>query len=62
MGRGLKLPPYCDHYVDRHGKPRYYFRRTKQSPRIALPEAPWSPEFMAAHAAALKGQIGRAHV
>jgi integrase len=57
MGRGLKLPPYCDHYLDRHGKPRYYFRRTKQSPRIALPEIPWSPEFMAAHAAALKGHV-----
>jgi integrase len=57
MGRGLKLPPYCDHYLDRHGKPRHYFRRDKRSPRIVLPGMPWSPEFMAAHADALKGHV-----
>jgi len=49
----LSLPPYCDHFLDRHGRPRSYFRYKKQA-RIALPGLPWSPEFMAAHAAALQ--------
>ena len=55
MGRRLSLPPYCDHFLDRHGRPRSYFRYSKQAPRIALPGLPWSPEFMAAHAVALQG-------
>src|SRR5262252_8656396 len=41
--------------ADRHGKPRWYFRRPgfKQMP---LPGLPWSPEFMAAYEEALAGQ------
>ena len=53
MGRGLRLPPYCDHFVDRYGKSRYYFRRNAQSKRVALPSLPYSAEFMAAYEAAL---------
>jgi hypothetical protein len=41
--------------VDRHGKPRFYFRR-RGFKRVALPSLPWSPEFMAAYEAALAGQ------
>jgi hypothetical protein len=42
----LKLP-YVLGFVDRHGKPRYYFRRAGHK-RVALPGLPWSPEFTAA--------------
>jgi integrase len=50
-----KLPPYCHGFLDRYGKPRWYFRRAgfKQMP---LPGLPWSPEFMAAHEQAMAGQ------
>jgi len=50
----MKRPPYCEQYLDRHGKPRHYFRRTRQGPRIPLPGLPWSPEFMAAYSAAMQ--------
>jgi integrase len=55
MGPRLKLPAYVQAFVDRHGKARFYFRRTgfKQVP---LPGLPWSPEFMAAYEQALAGQ------
>lgn len=46
--------------IDRHGKPRWYFRRSG-FPRRALPGLPWSPQFMAAYAAAMesdKADIG----
>ena len=42
--------PYIDHFRDRHGHIRYYFRRP-MGPRIPLP-SPDSPEFLAAYQAA----------
>jgi len=48
-------------YIDRHGRPRYYFRRTGFK-LVPLPGLPWSPEFLAAYEAALTGQrvdVGR---
>ena len=52
----LRRPPkYCQGMIDRHGKPRWYFRRPGY-PRRALPGLPWSPQFMAEYAAALEGQ------
>jgi hypothetical protein len=47
-----RLPKFVHGFIDRHGKPRFYFRRPgfKQVP---LPGLPWSPEFMAAYEAAL---------
>jgi integrase len=52
----MKRPPkYVQGFIDRHGKPRFYFRRPgfKQMP---LPGLPWSPEFMGAYELALAGQ------
>ncbi|WP_156453462.1 tyrosine-type recombinase/integrase [Methylobacterium sp. CCH5-D2] len=43
---------YVDHFTDRHGHVRYYFRRPGGK-RTRLPGAPGSPEFMAAYAAAV---------
>lgn len=51
----LKLPPHVQAFADRHGKARYYFRKYGLD-RVPLPGLPWSPEFMAAHSAALAGQ------
>src|SRR6516162_7945579 len=51
-------------YIDRHGRPRYYFRRTGFK-LVPLPGLPWSPEFLAAYEAALTGQrvdVGRSSV
>jgi integrase len=66
MGQYLmKRPPkFVQGFIDRHGKPRFYFRRPglKNTP---LPGLPWSPEFMAAYALAFAGQppqIGSARV
>ncbi len=53
---GLNRPPkFVQGFIDRHGKPRFYFRRPgfKSAP---LPGLPWSPEFMAAYETALAGQ------
>ena len=50
-----RLPPFVHGYIDRHGKPRYYLRR-KGFVKVPLPGAPWSTQFMDAHAAALAGQ------
>ena len=50
----MRLPRYVNGYKDRHGRPRYYYRRVG-SDRICLPGLPWSPEFMAAYAAAHAG-------
>src|SRR5262245_50692264 len=44
---------YVHQFCDRHGKPRYYFRR--HGKRTPLPGPPGSPEFMAAYQAALDG-------
>lgn len=41
---------FVQSYFDRHGKPRYYFRR--KGPRIPLPD-PASPDFKAAYDRAL---------
>jgi hypothetical protein len=64
MGRNLKLPRYVHGYIDCRGKPRFYFRRAGFK-KVRLPGLPWSPEFMAAHEAALAGQpiqIGAARI
>ena len=55
MGPRLKLPPYVHGFIDRHGKPRFYFRRPgfKRNP---LPGLPYSPEFMAAYDVAKAGE------
>jgi integrase len=46
----MRRPPkFVQGFVDRHGKPRFYFRRPGFQ-RIPLPGLPWSPEFMAAYA------------
>jgi integrase len=43
---------YVHEYVDRHGKPRRYFRKRGQK-KVSLPGAPGSVEFMAAYQACL---------
>ena len=42
MGPRLKLPKYVRGFQDRHGKPRFYFRR-KGYKSLPLPGLPWSP-------------------
>jgi integrase len=42
---------YVQGLVDRHGYPRYYFRRPGFA-RVTLPGSPWSQEFMDAYARA----------
>jgi hypothetical protein len=54
--------PDIQAFRDRHGKSRYYFRKPGYK-RIPLPGSPGSPEFMAAHSAALAGfEIGRSDI
>lgn len=48
----MRLPRYVQAFVDRHGKARYYLRRSGFK-RVALAGLPWSPEFMAAYSAAM---------
>jgi integrase len=55
MGPRLKLPRYVHGFVDRHGKPRFYFRRAG-FPSIPLRGLPYSPQFMADYEAALAEQ------
>jgi integrase len=55
MGPRLKLPRYVHGFIDRHGRPRYYYRRAGFH-AAPLPGLPYSPEFMAAYEAALAGQ------
>jgi integrase len=55
MGPRLKLPRYVHGFLDRHGKPRYYYRRAGFN-AVPLPGLPYSPEFMAAYETALAGQ------
>jgi integrase len=47
MGQGLmrRAPKYVHGFIDRHGRPRFYFRRAGFK-RVPLPGLPWSPEFM----------------
>jgi integrase len=52
----MKRPPkFVQGFIDRHGKPRFYFRRTGFK-NVPLPGLPWSPNFMAAYQAAFAGQ------
>jgi integrase len=45
----MRRPPkYVQGFIDRHGRPRFYFRRPGFQ-RVPLPGMPWSPEFMAAY-------------
>src|SRR6266436_3616097 len=47
--RVMRRPPkYVQGFIDRHGKPRFYFRRAGFK-SVPLPGLPWSPEFMAAY-------------
>jgi integrase len=57
MGSGVmrRPPKYCNGFLDRHGKARWYFRRAGFK-KVPLPGLPWSPEFMAAYEQALAGQ------
>jgi integrase len=57
MGPSLmrRPPKFVQGFLDRHGKPRWYFRRPGFK-RMPLPGLPWSPEFMAAYEEALAGQ------
>jgi integrase len=48
-------PKYVQGFIDRHGKPRFYFRRAGFKP-VPLPGLPWSPEFMSAYEAAKAGR------
>jgi len=58
----MSRPPKFVHgYIDRHGRPRFYFRRAGFN-SIRLPGLPWSPQFMAAYEAALAGQTGQIEV
>ena len=49
-----KPPKFCQGFVDRHGKSRWYLRRPGFR-RVPLPGLPWSPEFMAAYEQAMVG-------
>src|SRR5262245_34894791 len=49
-----KPPKYTRGFIDRHGKPRWYFRHERRK-SIALPGLPWSPEFMQAYEDAMSG-------
>jgi integrase len=55
MGPRLKLPRFVHGFVDRHGKPRFYFRRPGFESR-PLQGLPYSAEFMSDYQAALAGQ------
>jgi len=45
----MRRPPkYVQGFIDRHGKPRFYFRRSGFK-TVPLPGLPWSPDFMAAY-------------
>lgn len=56
MGPAMTLIdlPHVQRFTDRHGHVRHYYRR-RGHPRVALPGAPGSPEFMAAYQAASAG-------
>jgi integrase len=49
------LPKYVHGFIDRHGRPRFYFRRAGFK-KVPLPGLPWAPEFMAAYEEAVAGQ------
>jgi integrase len=52
----MRRPPkYVHGFIDRHGRPRFYFRR-RGLKEVPLPGLPWSPTFMNAYEQALAGQ------
>ena len=52
----MKRPPkYCHHKQDRHGGAGFWYFERRGFPRVRLPGLPWSPGFMAAYEAAIKG-------
>jgi integrase len=55
VGPRLKLPRYVHGFLDRHGKPRFYYRRAGFETR-RLRGLPFSPEFMADYESALADQ------
>jgi len=55
MGPRLKLPRYIHAFTDRHGQPRFYFRRAGFGSK-PLRGLPYSPQFMADYEAAWVGQ------
>jgi len=55
MGPRLKLPRYVHGFIDRHGRPRFYFRRPGFE-RRPLRGLPYSTEFMSDYERALAGQ------
>lgn len=57
MGQHLmsRPPKYVQGFIDRHGKPRFYFRRAGFKP-VPLPGLPWSLEFSSAYEAAKAGR------
>jgi integrase len=61
MGPGVmrRPPKFVQGFIDRHGRPRFYFRRPGFK-RMPLPGLPWSPEFMGAYEEALAGQLVQA--
>jgi integrase len=44
----MKMPKYTQAFIDRHGTPRFYFRKAG-SKQVPLPGLPWTPQFMAAY-------------
>ncbi len=45
----MRRPPkYVQRFIDRHGRPRFYFRRPGFE-RVVLPGLPWSTQFMSAY-------------
>ncbi len=50
-----KLPPFVQQ-IEYEGAAYFYFRRPGFK-RVKLPGLPWSPDFMAAHEAAMAGQM-----
>ena len=55
MGPRLKLPRFVHGFIDRLGKPRFYFRRPGFESR-ALHGLPYSAEFMSEYECAMAGQ------
>jgi integrase len=57
MGQDVmrRAPKYVHGFIDRHGKPRFYFRRAGFK-KVPLPGLPWSSQFMQAYEQAVAGQ------
>src|SRR5262245_65487473 len=51
----MKLPKYVQAWVDPRDSRAYYYLRRRGFPRVRLPGLPWSPSFMAAYEAAMRG-------